>query len=286
MNIVEKGSAEYPERMKELPNMPKTLYYLGRLPEDKKPSIAIVGARGANSYGRIQAFHFARYLSDAGIQVLSGLARGIDSEAHKGALEGKTPTFAIMGNGADICYPASNKNLYARILEKGGGIISEYPPGTKAMPYSFPARNRIISALSDVVLIAQAREKSGSLITAGAALEQGKSVYAIPGPVNDDLQRGCHKLIYDGAGIAYEPSVLMMEWGIFPEISDKKSGNRNLGLEKDAEMVYISLDSRPRSLDYLIRKTSLPSGRVSSILVELTLMGYIREVSRHYYVKV
>ena len=286
MNIVEKGTAAYPKRMENLPNMPKTLYYLGNLPEDGKPSIAIVGARGANSYGRIQAFRFARYLSNEGVQVLSGMARGIDSEAHKGALEGKTPTFAVLGNGVDICYPASNQNLYEKILKKGGGIISEYPPGTKAMPYSFPARNRIISALSDVVLVAQAREKSGSLITAQAALDQGKSVYAIPGPVNDDLQRGCHKLIFDGAGIAFEPDVLMMEWGIYPEISDKNTGNRNLGLEKDAEMVYISLDSRPRSMDYLIRKTALSPERLSSILVELTLMGYIHEVSRHYYVKV
>ncbi len=286
MNVVKKGKPGFPKRMENLPNMPETLYYLGNLPADDQPSIAIVGARGANAYGRVQAFRFAKEMSIRGIQVLSGLAKGIDSEAHLGALEGNTPTFAVLGSGADICYPASNWFLYKKILEKGGGIISEYPPGTRAMPYSFPARNRIISALSDVVLVAQAREKSGSLITAGAALDQGKSVYAIPGPVNDDLCRGCHKLIFDGAGIAYEPDVLLLEWGICPEISDKNAIKQNLGLEKDAQMVYISLDSRPHSMDYLIRKTALPPEKVSSILVELTLMGYIREVSRHYYVKV
>ena len=189
--------------------MPKQLYYIGRFPEDNKPTAAIVGARLCSAYGRIQAFRYGKFLSEHGVQVISGMAAGIDAEGHKGALEGGTPTFAVLGNGVDICYPSSSRGIYRRIPQKNGGIISEYEPGTRGRAYHFPARNRIISGLADLVLVVEAKEKSGSLITASCALEQGKMVYAIPGAVNDALSRGCHKLIYDGAGIAYSPEILL-----------------------------------------------------------------------------
>lgn len=153
IRCIEKGSPEYPEKLQNYPDMPKKLYVKGQLPDGKKPSIAIVGARMCSTYGRIQAFQFAKELSRAGVQVISGLALGIDSEGHKGALEGETPTYAVLGNGVDICYPAGNRFLYQRILREKGGLISEYSPGTKARNYFFPARNRIISALSDVILV-------------------------------------------------------------------------------------------------------------------------------------
>ena len=209
-----KDSSVYPARLKELPGMPKQLYYIGRFPDDDKPTAAIVGARLCSPYGRIQAFNYGKFLSEHGVQVISGMAAGIDAEGHKGALEGGTPTFAVLGNGVDICYPSSSRGIYRRIPEKNGGIISEYEPGTKGRAYYFPARNRIISGLADLVLVVEAKEKSGSLITAACALEQGKMVYAIPGAVNDALSRGCHKLIYDGAGIAYSPEILLDEWGL------------------------------------------------------------------------
>ncbi|CBL18447.1 DNA-processing protein DprA [Ruminococcus sp. SR1/5] len=209
-----KDSSVYPARLQELPGMPKQLYYIGRFPDDDKPTAAIVGARLCSPYGRIQAFNYGKFLSEHGVQVISGMAAGIDAEGHKGALEGGTPTFAVLGNGVDICYPSSSRGIYRRIPEKNGGIISEYEPGTKGRAYYFPARNRIISGLADLVLVVEAKEKSGSLITATCALEQGKMVYAIPGAVNDALSRGCHKLIYDGAGIAYSPEILLDEWGL------------------------------------------------------------------------
>ena len=159
-------------------------------------------------------FGTGNFLSEHGVQVISGMAAGIDAEGHKGALEGGTPTFAVLGNGVDICYPSSSRGIYRRIPQKNGGIISEYEPGTRGRAYHFPARNRIISGLADLVLVVEAKEKSGSLITASCALEQGKMVYAIPGAVNDALSRGCHKLIYDGAGIAYSPEILLDEWGL------------------------------------------------------------------------
>ena len=271
--------------MNNLPDMPDTLYYLGRLPDGTKPSIAIVGARMCSPYGRTQAFCYARTLSSFGIQVVSGMAQGIDAEGHKGAIEGGTPTFAVLGSGVDICYPAANRRLYEAILENGGGIISEFPPGTKPIPWHFPARNRIISALSDVALIVEAKEKSGSLITAGFALDQGKNVYAVPGAVNDALSRGCHKLIYDGAGIAYCPEVLLAEWGITWQDSGKSEEKKKFVLAKDLDMVYSCLDLRPKNPDGIIEKTGFPPGKVNGILMELELMGLIREVGRRYYVR-
>ena len=278
-------SEEYPEKLRLYPDMPQKLYVRGRLPDAGKPSVAIVGARMCSAYGRMQAFRFARELSAAGVQVISGMAYGIDSEGHKGALEGGSPTFAVLGNGVDICYPAGNRSLYDRILRKDGGILSEYSPGTTARNYYFPARNRIISALSDLVLVVEAKEKSGSLITANHALEQGKAVFAVPGPVTEELSRGCHKLIYDGAGIAYSPEILLEECGILLSGRNKSKEKKHLGLATDLNLVYSCLDLRPKSPDEFIRETGLPPGKVSSLLLELELMGLAREEGRHHYVR-
>ena len=196
------------------------------------------------------------------------MAYGIDAEAHLGALEGEEPTYAVLGCGADICYPARNKRLYSRILRKGGGMVSEYPPGTPVKSYHFPARNRIISALADVVLVMEAREKSGSLITAQYAIEQGKSVYALPGAVQEELSLGCH----------------LDEWGIIPERVKKKE-KRNLVLASDLNLVYSCLDLRPKNLDYFISETGFSPEKISNLLMELELLGLARETGRHYYVK-
>ena len=278
-------SAEYPEKLNNYPKMPEILFVKGRLPDRKKPSIAIVGARACSTYGRIQAFRYAKVLSSAGVQIISGMAYGIDAEAHKGALEGGTATYAVLAGGVDICYPAGNKALYERILREGGGIISEQPPGMRARNYFFPARNRIISGLADMVLIVEAREKSGSLITAQWALDQGKTVYAIPGPVNEELSIGCHKLIYDGAGIAYSQEILLRELGMNYENKVKSDSKNDLGLASDLKLVYSCLDLRPKSTDFLIQKTGLPPRQVGSLLLELKLSGLIREIGRHYYIK-
>lgn len=287
IHCVKKDDPLYPSRMKKLPNMPAQLYYIGNLPDDKAPSMAVVGARSCSAYGRIQAFRYAQVVSSHGVQVISGLASGIDSEGHKGALEGSTPTFAVLGSGADICYPTANRNLYERILREGGGIITEYEPGTPPMAFRFPARNRIISALSDVVLIVEAREKSGSLITADCALEQGKAIYAVPGAVTDSLSRGCNKLIFDGAGIAYCPEVLLGEWGMESNEKNEQIMNEKkmLTLASDLKLLYSYLDSRPVAFDTLVRKSGLDARKVSSGLVELTLMGFVREVGKHYYIR-
>lgn len=285
IHYVEKNSSIYPARLRELSGMPKQLYYIGRFPEDNKPTAAIVGARLCSAYGRIQAFRYGKFLSEHGVQVISGMAAGIDAEGHKGALEGGTPTFAVLGNGVDICYPSSSRGIYRRIPQKNGGIISEYEPGTRGRAYHFPARNRIISGLADLVLVVEAKEKSGSLITASCALEQGKMVYAIPGAVNDALSRGCHKLIYDGAGIAYSPEILLDEWGLSVKKKTNLSEKSKLGLATDLDLVYSCLDLRPKNVDYIVRKTGFSPGQVSNYLIELMLQGLITECGKHYYTR-
>ena len=278
-------SAEYPQKLNNYPKMPEILFVKGNLPDAKKPTAAIVGARACSPYGRIQAFRYAKILSSAGVQIISGMAYGIDAEAHKGALEGGTPTYAVLAGGVDICYPSGNRPLYARILRENGGILSEQPPGMRARNYFFPARNRIISGLADLVLIVEAREKSGSLITAQWALDQGKIVYAVPGPVNEALSMGCHKLIYDGAGIAYSPEILLRELGLNCENKVKSPEKNDLGLASDLKLVYSCLDLRPKSTDFLIQKTGLPPEKIGSLLLELKLSGLVREIGRHYYIK-
>ena len=278
-------SAEYPQKLNNYPKMPEILFAKGNLPDAKKPTAAIVGARACSPYGRIQAFRYARILSSAGVQIISGMAYGIDAEAHKGAMEGGTPTYAVLAGGVDICYPSGNRPLYDRILRENGGILSEQPPGVRARNYFFPARNRIISGLADLVLIVEAREKSGSLITAQWALDQGKIVYAVPGPVNEALSMGCHKLIYDGAGIAYSPEILLRELGLNCENKVKSPEKNDLGLASDLKLVYSCLDLRPKSTDFLIQKTGLPPEKIGSLLLELKLSGLVREIGRHYYIK-
>ena len=278
-------SAEYPQKLNNYPKMPEILFAKGNLPDAKKPTAAIVGARACSPYGRIQAFRYAKILSSAGVQIISGMAYGIDAEAHKGALEGGTPTYEVLAGGVDICYPSGNRPLYARILRENGGILSEQPPGMRARNYFFPARNRIISGLADLVLIVEAREKSGSLITAQWALDQGKIVYAVPGPVNEALSMGCHKLIYDGAGIAYSPEILLRELGLNCENKVKSPEKNDLGLASDLKLVYSCLDLRPKSTDFLIQKTGLPPEKIGSLLLELKLSGLVREIGRHYYIK-
>ena len=279
------NSKEYPMRLKKLSGMPKELYVIGNLPEDHAPTAAVVGARMCSDYGKRQAHCYAKVLAEYGIQVISGMALGIDTQGHLGALEAQKPTYAVLGSGVDVCYPAANRKLYNQILENGGGIISEFPPGMPPKAGHFPARNRIISALADVVLIVEARERSGSLITAGFALDQGKAVYALPGQVDQSLSQGCNQLIFDGAGIAWCPEILLGEWGIFPEKKEKAGEKKNLGLARDLELVYSCLDLRPENLDYFIQKTGFSAGKTSGLLMQLQVLGLASEVGRQHYVR-
>ena len=280
-------SPEYPEQLKEIQDPPYALYVKGRLPEPGTKKAAVIGARRCTPYGEKYAIDFARALASRGVEIISGMARGIDGMGHRGALMAGGHTYAVLGCGADVCYPREHIGLYSDILEQGGGIISELAPGTAPLPRHFPARNRIISGLSDAVLVMEAGKKSGSLITVDMALEQGRDVYALPGPANSTLSDGCNRLIRQGAGILLSPEELLEEWGL----SDAGSpAERKLGvkkektLESEEKLVYSCLGLYPKSADQIVSETKLCIRKVLDLLISLELQGYVEEISKNYYV--
>ena len=210
IHYIRRNSDYFPLRFEGLSDVPQGLYYIGSLPDDNIPSVAVVGARSCSSYGRKTAFALGKFLAEHGVQVISGMAMGIDSSAQEGALAAGGKTFAVLGCGVDICYPRTSYAVYDALAVRGG-IIAEVEPGTKPLAYNFPRRNRIISALSDIVIVVEAREKSGSLITVDCALEQGRTVYAVPGRLGDRLSDGCNYLIAQGAGILWSFEAVMEE---------------------------------------------------------------------------
>lgn len=276
----------YPQKLIDIPDKPYAIYVKGNLPDESAYSVAIVGARSCSRYGEKYAYEFAESLSKIGIQIISGLARGIDGISQRGALMGQGKTFAVLGNGVDICYPQEHIGLYGDILELGGGILSEFPPGTKPLPYHFPRRNRIISGLSDLVLVMEAKEKSGSLITADMALEQGKDVYALPGPVDSTLSQGCNQLIRQGAGILLSPEMLLEELGISNRILHEKEKEEKKVLESLENLVYSSVVLYPKNVGQIVDETGLTPQEALEILVSLEIKGYIKEISKNYYVRV
>lgn len=289
MKKVQKQSALYPERLRQQPFMPEELFYYGNLPDDALPTVGIIGARVCSAYGEAQAYRFAEFLSNHGVQVISGLARGIDGAAHKGALAGVTPTYGILGCGVDICYPKSNQSLYEKMKRKGG-VISEYEPGTPPSAWHFPLRNRIISALSDIILVVEARVKSGTQITVEHALEQGKTVYAVPGRIQDQLSRGCHMLIEQGAGIAYSPEILLKELQIeyqkqdcrYMPVTESESIHQ---LPPELKKIYRCLDQTPKNLDQLQRETGFILTDLLEGIVHLEMSGMIKEYGFQHYVR-
>lgn len=279
IRAVKKTDPAYPPALRVYERMPGLLYVRGRLPDPQKKSVAIVGARSCSAYGKKEAQRFAGVLAENGVQIISGMALGVDSWAHIGALEAGGITIAVLGSGIDVCYPVSHGELYRRILESGGGILSEYGPGTPAMPHHFPIRNRIISALADIVLVVEARKKSGSLITASYALEQGKNIYAVPGRNGDPLSEGCNRLIADGAGVAWEPEILLEELGLGyrKKKTEQKTEKKELPphLQKDEEVVkvYENLTFDCKNLTELSADTSLSVPGVSRAVIRLCLAG-------------
>ncbi|MCD8118122.1 MAG: DNA-processing protein DprA [Lachnospiraceae bacterium] len=205
------SDADYPERLRQLYDHPYGLYVRGELPDDRLPTAAIVGARACTGYGRQMTERLAKSLAGHGIQTVSGLARGIDSSCHIGTLAGGGKTFGILGCGIDVCYPPENLELFEECAAHGG-IISEYPPGTQPVGWQFPHRNRLISGLADKVIVMEAKEKSGALITVDFALEQGKDVFALPGRVTDPCSKGCNRLIRQGAMLLTDTDDILAEF--------------------------------------------------------------------------
>lgn len=272
----------YPARLRMLSQKPGGLFIRGELPKDGCPSVAIVGARTCSPYGRSIALWFGRELAGAGVQIISGMAAGIDGYGHQGALEGGGKTFGVLGGGVDICYPELQRELYMQ-LEREGGLLSESPPGIRPMRHLFPLRNRIISGLADLVLIIEAKAKSGSLITADLALEQGKEVFAVPGRISDPLSAGCNRLLQSGAAPCLNPGDILEYLGIKYDKKLIVHKNSEKRLAKKENLVYSCLDSRPRHLEDIMNASRLSVTETMEGLINLELKGLIQGIGNQYY---
>lgn len=232
IDIVTIRDAEYPGRLKYLPDAPYGLFVRGRLAGEEEPSVAVVGARECSEYGRYVARQLGIMLGKCNITVVSGMARGIDGISQEAALEAGGISIGVLGSGVDVCYPSQNRELYQRLV-KEGALVSAYPLGTPARPRNFPPRNRIVSGLADVVVVVEARMKSGTLITVDMALEQGKEVYVAPGRVTDRLSDGCNRLIKQGAGVLLAPDEFVEEiWAIYDR-KNRRGFRGGEGVERD-----------------------------------------------------
>lgn len=287
------GDEKYPERLAQIPDAPYGLYFRGKLPAKERPSVAIIGARNCSEYGRRMAQYFGRELAMAGVQIISGMARGIDGISQMAALEMDGYSLGVLGCGVDICYPAENRALY-EVLRKQGGICSEYPPGTEPRNNLFPPRNRIISGFSDAVLVIEAKSRSGTLITVDMALEQGREVYALPGRVTDALSEGCNHLIHQGANIAFsaEDMIRSLMGGETENFRLSVQGSGKAFLSDIQKELLENLEDTPQSPEMIKEHMLLKGGRELSLqelmnqLVKLSLMGYARQIGNSYFVKV
>ena len=289
VKFIHQDSEKYPKRLHAIPDPPLGLFVKGTLPDDNMKSVAIIGARDCTRYGREMARFFGRELSKAGIQIVSGLARGIDGMAHEGALEADGYTIGILGCGVDVVYPEENYKLFME-MERRGGILSESCLGEKPHAGLFPQRNRLIAGLSDGILVIEAMEKSGTFITVDQGLEQGKEIFALPGRNIDAKSRGCNSLIKMGAHMATEVSdileILYSDSTKVPCIDEFTSGEsfvcKNL-LAPNEKIVYSCLRVEPQYLDEIISKTQIAPQEVCMALNHLTVIGGVVETARNYY---
>jgi DNA processing protein len=273
----------YPARLRTIADPPPLLYVKGEIRREDENAVAVVGSRSTSDYGRRVARDLCRGLASWGFTVVSGMARGIDGTAHETALNAGGRTLAVLGSGVDRVYPAEHDTLYRRISENGA-VISEFPLGTRPLAFNFPARNRLISGLSLGVVVVEATEKSGSLITAALALEQGREVFAVPGEVGASRSRGAHRLIRQGAKLVETVEDIVEE--IAPQLL-AHGGSRRVRVPKPAlpqelgaefQSIFDLFQERALQIDEVIESTGYASSKVSEILLQLELLGYIKQL--------
>lgn len=281
----------YPMRLRTIPDPPPLLYVSGTLSAQDDVAVAIVGGRRATPSGRIITEEIARELAGGGVTIVSGLARGIDAAAHRGALAGKGRTIAVLGCGIDRTYPPEHDAL-RRSIESHGAVISELPIGSSPQSHHFPRRNRIISGMSLGVLVSEAATNSGSLITAKQALEQGREVFAVPGSVKEEACRGSNGLIKEGAKLIERAQDILDE--ILPQVDARLRATLSFGgapsdsrepLGKEDALVYEALSYEARSVDAVIESTGLSAAQVAATLLSLELYGRVRQLPGQQYIR-
>ena len=267
---------KYPELLKELPDPPFILYSLGNI-ETVKNSLSIVGSRKYSSYGKSTTEKFSKELAEAGVNIVSGLASGIDSIAHKAVIKSGGTTTAVLGNGIDIVFPPENKKLFQEIVENGV-VLSEYPIGTKPSKYTFPIRNRIIAGLSYGVIVTEASRKSGALITAKLASDYGRVVFSVPANINNPLAEGNNQLLKEGA---FPLTDIKDIKNIFPYLFKDRKNEKSIELD-ELEKQILRMLSEPKHIDDIVEKTKISIDKLSVILFDMEMKGVITCVNGLY----
>ena len=292
IKIIKKEDDYYPRLLKEISDAPEKIFVLGNFQNKQfadNLKISIVGTRRATSEGKALAKELAKKLSEKGIIIVSGLAMGIDTAAHQGTVEANGRTIGVLANGLDSIYPAQNENLAEKILESGGAIISEYPPGTPALPHQFLERNRIVSGLRDAITIIEAPERSGSLVTARLAAEQGREVLVFPGPLHHPNYKGSHKLIRDGARLVASIGDVFEDLNLNTQESKKENIKRQelplTNFETDEEKLIfttIKNSNKPLDVDKITKLTKLEPQKANQAIAFLIIKGIIKETEKGY----
>jgi DNA processing protein len=287
VDIIGCTDERFPEQLLDIPDAPIVLYVKGDARALTRPAIAVVGCRRNTFYGRTQAERIAAELARYALVVTSGLARGIDTAAHRGALTGGGQTVAVLGCGVDVVYPPENKELIEEVASHGA-VVSEFPFNTTPEPKNFPRRNRIISGLSAGVFVVEAGQRSGALITASYALDQGKPVFAMPGPVSSAQSRGTHRLLRDGAVLVEEALDIIRE--VAPTLVREQTAREeaapipeNLG--DDERAVFDLLTAEPRHIDFFVAKTGLDVSRVQGLMLRLQMKKLAQQLAGNQYVR-
>jgi DNA processing protein len=276
--------AKYPRRLKEIDQPPPVLYLRGELSEEDQWCVAVVGTRRVTAYGRQVTEEIVATLVRAGLVIASGLARGVDAIAHQTALNNDGRTLAVLGSGVDQIYPPEHKNLAAQIIQHGA-LVSDYPPGTAPEAYNFPPRNRIISGLAQAVAIIEAGEKSGALITAAFAAEQGRPVFAAPGQIHAPQSKGTNILIREGAHILLDAQDIL-EMLNLKQIGQQRVARVTLPTDTTEAQLYALLGHEPLYIDEIHQQSNLPVEKVSAALTLMELKGMVRQVGAMRYVAV
>ncbi len=273
INIKEKN---YPGLLKKIKNPPEILYYWGEIKPEEN-CFAIVGTRRYSNYGKQAALEIAGDLAEAGLTIVSGLAPGIDTFVHQAAVERNKRTIAVLGTGLDekSIYPQSNLKLAEKILETSGCLISEYPPGTRGTQFTFPQRNRIIAGLCLGVLVIEAKEKSGSLITAQWAKKQRKKIFAVPGSIHSLNSKGCHYLIKQGAKLVENANDILKELNFTYLLAENKQIQ---GENNEENLILETLKEGVLDIDKIIEKTKLPASKIAATLVVLEIKNKVRNL--------
>ena len=276
------GDDDYPKRLYEISDAPAVLFYKGRLPDEKKKSIAIIGARNCSQYGKVVAERFASYLAKKDVCVISGMANGVDGYAQKAALFQHGFSVGVLGSGVHVCYPKENYGLYEELIQKGC-VLSEYLPYVNASANLFPPRNRIISGLADALIVVEAKEKSGTLITVEMALEQGKEVFVVPGRITDELSRGCNRLLWEGANPAVSPEKVLES--IYAIKSSEERENEWEAGSLTQKKILSFLEVTPMHINVLQERTGLSMDVLGRELLLMTLDDRVRQVGNNWYQK-